>query len=73
MGEVFDHYTDTAGNEYWNDTETVHHMSRKNQTVGSEDRGYIAPKITGWICPVCGRGLSPFTAVCPCKMAMNGR
>lgn len=21
----------------------------------------------GWICPVCGRGLSPFTAVCPCK------
>lgn len=47
MGEVFDHYTDTAGNEYWNDTETGHHMSRKNQTVGSEDRGYIAPKMTG--------------------------
>jgi len=23
--------------------------------------------ITGWICPVCGRGLSPFTNVCPCK------
>ena len=21
---------------------------------------------TGWICPVCGRGLSPFTAFCPC-------
>ena len=21
----------------------------------------------GWICPVCGRGLSPFTQFCPCK------
>lgn len=26
-----------------------------------------SPAIVGWICPVCGRGLSPFTAVCPCK------
>lgn len=24
----------------------------------------------GWICPVCGRGLSPYTAVCPCR---NGK
>ena len=24
------------------------------------------PKMYGWICPVCGRGLSPFTSVCPC-------
>lgn len=24
-------------------------------------------KMTGWICPVCGRGLSPFTRVCPCN------
>jgi len=23
--------------------------------------------MTGWICPVCGRGLSPFTSVCPCR------
>ncbi len=25
------------------------------------------PKMVGWVCPVCGRGLSPFTSVCPCK------
>ena len=67
MSEIFDHYTDTAGNEHWTDTETGHRVSRKIQTVGSEDRNYITPKMTGWICPVCGRGLSPFTAVCPCK------
>ena len=23
--------------------------------------------LMGWICPVCGRGLSPFTTMCPCK------
>lgn len=21
----------------------------------------------GWVCPVCGRGLSPQTTACPCK------
>ena len=21
----------------------------------------------GWICPVCGRGLSPYSNTCPCK------
>lgn len=76
MGEVFDHYTDTAGNEHWTDTETEHHVNKKIQTVGtveSEDGNYIAPKMTGWICPVCGRGLSPFTAVCPCKNDNKGQ
>lgn len=23
--------------------------------------------MTGWVCPVCGMGNSPFSAVCPCK------
>ena len=23
--------------------------------------------LIGWVCPVCGRGLSPYTAVCPCQ------
>lgn len=31
------------------------------------------PKMIGWICPVCGRGLSPFTSVCPCKGFMEGK
>ena len=29
-----------------------------------------APKMYGWICPLCGRALSPFTYVCPCN---NGK
>jgi hypothetical protein len=24
--------------------------------------------LTGWICPVCGRGLSPYTSSCPCAI-----
>lgn len=23
--------------------------------------------LIGWVCPVCGRGLSPYTAACPCQ------
>ena len=30
------------------------------------------PKIVGWICPVCGRGLSPWISVCPCKNTGKG-
>ena len=25
----------------------------------------------GWICPVCGRGLAPSTAYCPCRVTNN--
>ena len=30
------------------------------------------PKMVGWICPVCGRGLSPYTTVCSCKGWIEG-
>lgn len=33
-------------------------------------KSYNVPAMQGWICPVCGRGVSPYTAVCPCK---NGK
>ena len=27
------------------------------------------PVLSGWVCPVCGRGNAPFAASCPCKTA----
>ena len=38
-------------------TETTNPPTEKNNP----------PKMVGWVCPVCGRWLSPFTSVCPCK------
>lgn len=25
------------------------------------------PRVIGWICPNCGRGLAPSTSYCPCR------
>ena len=38
----------------------THTVEHKSETID-------APKMVGWICPVCGRGVSPYTSVCPCK------
>ena len=33
-----------------------------------EEQPTVEPSgLTGWVCPICGRGLSPFTSVCPCQ------
>lgn len=43
------------------------------QTTGTLDSETAnPPQMVGWICPVCGRGLSPFTTVCPCKNDQKG-
>jgi len=38
-------------------------------TYCSEHRPYTAvpqaKQLTGWICPACGAGLSPFVTICP--------
>ena len=68
MGEVFDRYIDTAGNYHWSDTETGHHVFKNDGSTTGQVRSETInpPKMYGWICPVCGRGMSPFTTSCPC-------
>ena len=29
--------------------------------------GNLKVGMSGWVCPVCGRGNSPFVGTCPCK------
>ena len=40
----------------------------KDKITGtSKSESYNVPAMQGWVCPVCGRGLSPYIRVCPCK------
>lgn len=60
MGEAYNQYTDTAcssQDERW--------RVKVGTPVQTETND--PPKMYGWVCPVCGRGLSPYTNVCPCK------
>lgn len=32
-----------------------------------KDKVKSNPSLMGWVCPVCGRGVAPFTPSCPCQ------
>lgn len=40
---------------------------KKNEQVDACERCKVPAGMVGWICPVCGRGNSPFSSSCPCK------
>ena len=42
-------------------------MENISKTSKSVSETMNKPVQYGWICPVCGRGNSPFTNTCPCK------
>lgn len=39
---------------------------KKRITVDNDDFVQVGPTVYGWVCPKCGRALSPTTSVCPC-------
>ena len=50
-------------------TITTEHTERSDShTISSPKTGGLI----GWICPICWRGVSPFTTVCPCKTSDKG-
>lgn len=48
--------------------ELMREDAKKNTVTGtSESKSYNVPAMQGWVCPVCGSGVSPYLSVCPCK------
>ena len=60
----YDTKTDYTDNTYKMRDATPEEQQSVNEYVKSIQHRVGA---TGWVCPICGRGLSPFTAVCPCN------
>ena len=42
-------------------------MENISKTSKSVSETVNKPVQYGWVCPICGRGNSPFTSTCPCK------
>ena len=59
----FDHDIQVTDEAYVDCMQIIHDMpsAQPEQQI---------PQMRGWVCPVCGRGLSPYTSVCPCN---NGK
>lgn len=43
------------------------HCTTSNSTTSSNKSENKDKMIYGWICPVCGKGVSPYTSYCNCK------
>lgn len=43
------------------------HCATSNSTTSSNKSKNKNKMIYGWICPVCGKGVSPYTDYCNCK------
>ena len=52
---------------------TTQTSKTRTQTSETESVTINPPKMIGWICPICGRGLSPYTTACPCKGWLEGK
>ena len=44
------------------DTKTAEEPDKKEEKRGAGPGGSV-----GWVCPVCGRGMSPYAHSCPCR------
>ena len=44
------------------------HCATSNSTTSSNKSENKDKMIYGWICPVCGKGVSPYTSYCNCKI-----
>ena len=50
------------------DIQSEKYIKEKNSIMeGTFNNGNYQAGSYGWICPVCGRGNSPFAPTCPCK------
>lgn len=50
------------------DIQSEKYIKEKNSIMENTfNNGDYQVRSYGWICPVCGRGNSPFTPTCPCK------
>lgn len=67
------HSPNTAANETTSN-ESLYRPRPEDTTAGPSSLIYNnhPPRgEVGWICPVCGRGLAPSTAYCPCNLTRN--